>query len=531
MQAAKRVIFNTGVIYTNLLLRIFVGLFTTRLILNALGETDYGIYSLVAGVIGLLSFLGSSMSIASMRFIAHSLGTGELEIVKKTFNTSLIIHFILGIIVVLILEAGGLLMFEYLLNIPLDRLTDAKIIFHFMVFTTFVTVISVPFDAVINAHENFLAMALINSSGVVINLGIAIYITYLNSNLLITFGFLVLVNQIIIRLLKQWYIKHNYEECKLKLRDYVDLKLIRNMLSFTGWNILNVCGGIIIVQSKSIMLNIFFGVNLNAANGITTTLTEKLNNFSVSMTQAVDPQIMKNEGRGNRKKMIYLTATSAKYSVYLLSIFSIPVFIEAPYFLELWLKNVPDYVVIFTRLTILSMIMEKLTFPITTALNAVGKIKEVAIAGFIIVFMTIPISYLLYSIGQPPQTIFIVVLFINLWLAIFRLYYGKKIAGINIPDYLRVVVLKSSFPLVISFCISTIPFFFFEQSFFRLVLTTLLSIISSVILIRFLGLTKLEYTKLKEIMTSTLNKLKTFLVQKIGVSISFYKRIIKKGHK
>lgn len=508
MQAGKRVIFNTGIIYANLLLRIFLGLFTTRLVLNALGKTDFGIYSLVGGVIGMLSFLASSMSISSMRFMSHSLGTGDLEIIKKTFNTSLIIHFLLGLILVLILEAGGALMFEFWLNIPPDRLTDAKIILHFMVITSFVAVISVPFDAVMNAHENFLASTLIDSAGVALNLGIAIFISYLNSNLLVIYGLFVLLNQIVIRLVKQWYSKYNYEECKIKLREYVDFNLIKNMLSFVGWNIISVSGAIILVQSKGILLNMFFGVNLNASNGIASVLTERLNNFSVSMTQAIEPQIMKNEGYGDREKMLYLTTTSAKFSVFLISIFSIPVFIEIPYLLKLWLKNVPEYTIIFSRLIIVSMILEKFTFPITSAIYAIGKVKEFTIVGFMIISMTIPISYWLYHVGQPPQTIFVVVIFIYLCLAAYRLYYGKKIAGINIKEYLRSVVLKSISPLLISLVIAIIPFLLLEQSFLRLVFTTSLYLFSSIILIRFLGLTESEYFKLKEIVTSIFFRVK-----------------------
>ncbi|NOU48460.1 MAG: hypothetical protein HOO86_15580 [Bacteroidales bacterium] len=516
MQAGKRVVFNTGILYINLLVRIFIGLFTTRLVLNALGKSDFGIYSLVGGVIGMLSFLATSMSISSMRFMSHSIGTGDIELIKKTFNTSLIIHFILGILVILILEGGGLLMFDYWLNIPPNSLNDAKIIFHFMVFSAFVTVISVPFDAVMNAHENFFASTLINTSGVVINLGIAIYITYLDSNLLVIYGFLILLNQIVIRIFKQWYSKYNYEECKVKLKEYVDFSLIKNMLSFVGWNILGVSGAVILVQSKDILLNMFFGVNLNASNGIASVLTERLNNFSASMTQAIEPQIMKNEGSGDRKKMINLVATGAKFSVFLISIFSIPVFIETPYLLELWLGNVPEYSVIFIRLIILSMILEKFTFPIITAIYAIGNVKEFTIVGFIIILLMIPISYWLYYLGEPPYTIFIVVIFIYICLAACRLYYGKKIAGINIKEYLQMVVLKSIIPLLISLFVAIIPFLIFEQSFIRLIGTTLLYIISSIIFIRYLGLTKLEYTKLKEIVKSSVNKFRSMIFERFS---------------
>jgi O-antigen/teichoic acid export membrane protein len=508
LQAANRVIFNTGIVYARLIFSLLVGLVTTRIILNALGETDYGIYSLVAGVIGTLSFLNASMANASMRFMSHSLGSGDSELVKRTFNTSLIIHFFLGFVVVLIMEIGGLLMFKYWLNIPPDRLYDAKVIFHFMVITTFVSVISVPFDAVMNAHENFLAISLIAMFGISVGLGIAFYISYIDSNQLIIYGFLVLLNQIMIRIIKQVYSRINYVECKIRLKDYIDKVLIRNILSFASWSMLGVSSGIIITQSKSILLNMFFGVNLNAANGIANNLTSQLNNFSASMTQAINPQIMKSEGGGNRDQMIRLTTMAAKFSVFLFAIFSIPVFIETPYLLWLWLENVPDFVVIFTRLMILTMIIEKFTFPITTAISAIGRIKEITIVGLIAISLTIPIAYFLFKAGMPPQTIYLVGIFISLLSAGVRLYYGKKIAGINIGSFLKTVVLKSSVPIILAAGFTILPFLFLNESFIRLVLTTGISIVASVVLIRYIGLTKEEFLRLKGIVQSLLVKLK-----------------------
>lgn len=431
-----------------------------------------------------------------------------MELVKRTFNTSLIIHFFIGLVVVLIMEVGGLFMFKYWLNIPPERIYDAKIIFHFMVLTTFVSVISVPFDAVMNSHENFLAISLIKMLQILVGLGIAIYISYLGSNQLIIYGFLVLLNQIMIRIIMQVYSRINYTECKIRLKDYIDKVLIRSILSFAGWNMLGVTSSIIITQTKSILLNMFFGVSLNAANGIANTLTSQLNNFSTSMTQAINPQIMKSEGGGNRDQMIRLTTMAAKFSVFLFAIFSIPVFIEAPYLLKLWLKNVPEFVVIFTRLMILTMIIEKFTFPITTAISAIGRIKEITIVGLLTISLTIPMAYFLFKAGMPPQTIYLVGIFISILTAGVRLYYGKKIAGINVGSYLSSVVLKSSLPILLAAGFTILPSLFLNESFVRLVLTTGISIIATVILIRYIGLTKEEFLRLKGIVQSLLIKLK-----------------------
>lgn len=507
MESASRIVFNTVIVYLRLLFSLLVGLFTTRLILNALGETDYGIYSLVAGVIAMLSFLNSSMALASMRFMSHSLGSGDMQLVKRTFNTILFIHFFIGFIVVLIMESGGLLMFKFWLNIPLERLYDAKIIFHFMVLSTFVAVISVPFDAVINAHENFLAISIIDSIGTLIGLCIAIYISRIYTNQLIVYGFLVLLNQILLRIIKQIYSRVNYVECKIQLKGYIDKMLLMKILSFAGWNMLGTCGSIIITQTRSVLLNMFFGVKLNAANGITDTITSQLNNVSVSMTQAINPQIMKSEGGGNREHMLHLTATASKFSIFLFAIFAIPVFIETPYLLKLWLKNVPDFVVVFTRIMILTMILEKYTFPIITAISAIGKIKEITVVGLITISLTIPIAYFLFKAGMPPQTIYLVGFFISLLSAGVRLYYGNKIAGINVLGFLKSVVLKTSLPLLLASGLTLLPAALLTESFLRLVITTGVSITVSIIFIRYLGLTNDEFIKIKVLIQSILVKM------------------------
>jgi O-antigen/teichoic acid export membrane protein len=232
MQSANRIILNTGILYAQLLIGMVLGLFTTRIVLGALGETNYGIYMVVAGVVGMLGILNSNMSNTSMRYIAHSLGSGEKENIRKTFNTTIYLHFILGAIVVFLMEIGGWIMFEYLLNIPAEKVIDAKVVFQFMVVTTFVSVISVPYDAVINAHENMLVLALVEILGHIFKLAAALYLTISHSNLLILYGFFMLLIQILLVLIKFWYSKVKYVECKVRLKEYVDRSLAKKILSF-----------------------------------------------------------------------------------------------------------------------------------------------------------------------------------------------------------------------------------------------------------------------------------------------------------
>ncbi|MCB2219434.1 MAG: hypothetical protein KQI35_03490 [Bacteroidetes bacterium] len=483
-----------------------LGLFTTRLVLSALGEEDFGIYALVGGVVGMLGILNSSMARASMRFMAHSLGSGKEEIVRKTFNTTLFLHFIIGIIVSLIMETGGLLMFEYLLNIPGERIMDAKIVFHFMVVTTFVTIISVPYDAVMNSHENILALSLVDVLGYLLKLGIAIYLTYSSSNLLVLYGGLMLLTQVILRVIKQVYSRLKYHECKVNFRTYIDKDLSKEILSFSGWNLFGSLASMSVTQVRGILLNMFFGVSVNAADGISKTASAQVNTVASSMTRALNPQLVKSEGSGNRKKMLHFTEMATKFSIYLYALFAIPVIIETPYLLDLWLKEVPEFAVIFCQLILIGLFLEKFTFEITSAIRAVGKIRNFQLAESIIAVSSIPISYVVFKLGYPPYSIFLVNIFIASLAIFIRLYYGKTVAGMNIHDFFKNGILPVLIPLILAFITALAPKLFLPQSFIRLFLSTIVSFLVMTASFWFFGLKADEANKLKKIIYSAAHK-------------------------
>lgn len=505
MIATHKIIFNTAILYAKLLIVMVLGLVSVRIILGALGETNYGIYSLVAGVVGLLGLLQGAMSNASMRFMAHSLGSNDEQLIKKIFNTTLFLHFIIGIGVVIIIEVGGIFMFEYLLNIPPEKVFDAKIVFHFMALTTFITIIAVPYDAVINSHENLLLLSVVDILGAILKLGVAIYLTYSHLNLLIVYGFLLMIVQIIKRIIKQRYSVRHYKECKIDLRKNIDKSLAKTILSFSGWNLFGSIAGMSITQVRSVLLNMFFGVGLNAANGVAMQVTGQVNAVSSSMTRALNPQLVKSEGGGNRKRMLRLTELSTKYSVFLFALFAIPVIIEMPYLFNLWLKEVPEFAVIFSRLILIGLFMDKFTFEITSAIRAVGDIRSLTVMEAIIALLNIPIGYLFFKMGYPPYTIYVISIFIGS-IAIFnRFYFGKSVAGMNIYHFFKNGIFPVFIPLVLAIIIALIPFFYIEESFLRLILVTAIFISILSVTFWFLGLTKEEKTSFKLMAKSIIN--------------------------
>ncbi|MEN9324172.1 MAG: hypothetical protein RL699_1952, partial [Bacteroidota bacterium] len=349
---------------------MLLGLISTRIVLGALGEINYGIYILIAGVIGMLGVLNSSMINSSLRFITHSIGTKNEDHINKTFTTTIILHFIIGLAIIILMEIGGYFTFKYFLNIPIEKIWDAKIIFHFMVLTTYVTIISVPFDSLINANEKIFALALVDLLGSIINLLAAIYLTYSSGNLLVIYGGLVLGNQILLRIVKQLYVKIHFSKYRVDIKKYFDKKIFWSILSYSSWNILGSIASVSVVQIKSVFINNFFSVKVNAANGIASTVSSQVNQVASSMTGAIYPQLVKSEGSGDRIRMIRITEIATKFSIFLFSILALPVVFETNYLLTIWLKNVPQYTVIICQIILINLLLEKITFEVNTAIRA-----------------------------------------------------------------------------------------------------------------------------------------------------------------
>lgn len=492
MKSANKVIYNSGVLYTQLVLGMAVGFFTTRLVLNALGETDYGIYALVAGVIGMLAFLNSTMSGVSMRFIAISIGSSDRLQINRTFNSSLLIHFLLGAVVAVVMIIAGLFLFNGFLNIPDDRVYSAKIVYYLMIISTFITVVSVPYDALMRAHENFIALSVIELFGTLINLFIALFISSLTANLLIIYGLLIAGNQILIRIAKQIYCRLKYNFVKVAILREAHKKEVKEIIAFTGWKTLDSGSAILYEQVKGILINLYFGVTLNAANGIAKQVSGQLQNLTASMLNAVNPQIMKSEGGGNRDRMLWLTTISAKFSFLLLSFLALPIIIELPYILKLWLKVVPDYTVVFCRLLLIDMIISKYTFPINTAIAAVGKVRAITVVVFVNRILQFLFAYLFYSQGYPPQTIYYVTIAFSTISIVYKLYFGKRIAGLDIRKYFSDVFVKGTLPILLAASVVWLPSAYFEQSLIRFLITLFSSAIITSTLIYFVGFTSSE---------------------------------------
>lgn len=442
MQPAKRVAVNTGILYARMAITVFISLYATRLVLAALGAEDYGIFNVVGGSIAMLAFLNSAMASATQRFMSYAQGEEDKDKQKKIFNVSILIHLIIGFILIILLEVLGYFLFEGVLNIDQTRMDEAKLIYHFLVISTFVKVISVPYDAVVNAHENMLFVAILGIIEAFAKLGIAFYVTYTNQDKLASYGFLMAGLAIFLLLILRIYCHRKYDEVEIKPKRYYDKSLFKEMTSFAGWSLLNSASSIITMQGMSIVLNSFFGVIVNAAQGIANQIAGQLMAFSNTMLKALNPVLVKSEGGKRRREMINITMTGSKFSFFLLAFFAIPSILEMPYILGAWLKDVPEWAILFCRLELVRNLINQLMVVLQSGIGAEGRVKNFSIVRSISYFLPLPLAILFFSLGFPPYFMYIAWIFCwSIMGVVIVVYFANKNYGLSVREYIFNVLL------------------------------------------------------------------------------------------
>lgn len=505
MQAANRVVLNTGFLYGKMLISMFIALYATRLVLNALGVEDYGIFNLVSGIVAMLSFLNSSMTMSTQRYMSFFLGAGDEQKLKTAFNSSVWLHLAIGIVVVGLLEIAGLYLFSDVLNIPAARLPAAKLIFHFMALSAFFTIISVPYDAIINTHENMFLVAVLGILESVVKLAAAICLQYVATDKLVLYGGVLALLTVALLLAKRVYCALKYKESKMSVRDF-DRQLLKEMFAYSGWGMVGASGVIAKTQGVAMILNVFFGAVINAAFAIANQVNAQLSFFAVTMLQSLNPQLVKSEGSGNRERMIMLSMMACKFSFYLMAFFAIPALIEMPFVLKLWLNTIPEHTVIFCRLIIVASLAYQLSAGLQMAVHAVGRIGKYQVIMSILLLLNLPGAYLLLKAGWPPASVLVLSIFIECVLTAYRIFAAKRHTGMPVADFLRRVVLSAMVPVVLATLFSLIPYYFMEEGFARLLCTGMITVVSLTLFIRLMGLTPYEKEKLEGIIFKVMSK-------------------------
>ena len=436
----QRIAKNTVMLYMRTLFTMFVSLYTSRVVLRALGIMDYGVYNAVGSTVAMFSVLSGSLSSAISRFITFELGSGNTAKLKRVFSTAIIVQLILATVIVLVAETIGLWFLNHKMVISPDRILAARWVYQFSIITFVVGLISVPYNATIIAHEKMATFAYIGIFEALAKLGVAFAISTAQCDRLILYGFLLTTIAVTVRLIYGVYCKHRFEECTYKF--IYDKGLLKEMTSFAGWNFIGASSAVLRDQGGNIILNIFGGAAVNAARGFAIQISSAIQSFVQNFMTALNPQITKSYANGDHEYMMSLIFRGARFSYYILLLLSLPVIINANYILELWLVDVPQHTTSFVQLVLIFALSESLANPLVTAMLATGRIRNYQLVVGGIQLLNLPVSYALLRIGGAPEMVFVVAIAISICCEMARLYMLRGMINLSVREFLGKVYFK-----------------------------------------------------------------------------------------
>lgn len=494
----KRIAKNTLMLYVRMLFGMLVSLYTSRVVLQALGVEDYGIYNVVGGVVAMFSMISNSLSSSVGRFLTFELGKGDMEGLKKVFSTSLSIHVALVLVIVLLSETLGLWFLNTHMTIPENRLYAANWVFQASVLTFVINLLSVPFSASIVSHERMSAFAYIGILDIVLRLLIVLFIAYSGWNFdrLIIYS-LLLVGVVCIMQAIYWnYCTRNFEECKFGFS--FDVNYWKEMSSFAGWNFIGCTAGLLKDQGVNILLNLFIGPIINAARGIANTVNNVLASFSGNFMTALNPQITKSYAAGNYDYMFSLVERGSRFSYYILLLFALPMLFETEFVLTLWLKHYPEHTVNFVRLILIVTMCDILSNTLINLQVATGKIRNYQLAVGGVLLMNFPLSYICLKMGFPPESTLIVALIVAVCCLFLRLLFLRKMVGLSMKRYLRKVCGNVLFVTLLAMIIPSFIYTQMSDSIIRFVTICVFTTVCSSIAIYWGGCSMNEREFIKE---------------------------------
>ena len=486
----KRIAKNTLLLYIRMLFLMAVSLYTSRVVLQALGVEDFGIYNVVGGIVAMFGFLNAAMASSTQRYLTFALGRGDADCLRKVFNTSIIIHALISLLVVLLAETVGLWFFYQKMVIPPDRLDAAMWVYQFSVLSSVVMIMSVPYNSAIIAHERMSAFAYISILEVLLKLLIVFLLRVVSFDRLAFYALLIFMVQLGIRFIYSLYCSRHFEETKFCWT--WDRPLFREMLSFAGWNLCGNCAAVSFTQGLNLLLNMFFGPVVNAARGIAVQVQATVQQFSSNFQTAVNPQITKSYAVQDYDYMHSLIFRSSKFTFFLLLLLSLPVMLETDLLLKVWLETVPDYTVVFLRLMLCITIVDGVAGPLMVSAAATGRVRlyQGVVGGVLLCIL--PMSYLVLKLGGNPASVFLVHLGICLLAFIVRLFIIRPMIRLSLRDYSSQVVV----PCLLVAAISVLFPFLLRCLLNEGIVRFILIIISCVICVSFtayrMGLSKSE---------------------------------------
>lgn len=489
---------NTGILYIRMILVMLVSLYTSRIVLATLGVEDFGIYNVVGGIVAVLTFLNGALASASQRFISYELGRGEKYNLNKIFSSSVSVHILLSLLCALVLETVGIWFLNANMNIDVDRMIAANWVFQCSIITFVVNVISVPYNALVIAHEKMGVYAYISIAEAILKLIVVFFLTVIDYDKLIIYAILQLFVAVLIRYCYIIYCKRNFEESQFKI--ILNTALLKKIFSFTGWSVIGNIGFSLKDPLLNIILNLFFGPTINAAKGIATQVNALVNSFATNFGMAMNPQIVKRYSAGDIKGSMNLVYWGSRLSFYLIMLISVPIIVNVDYILKLWLKDVPEYTNVFFIITLLATLIYSLSGTSSVAVQATGKIKYFSIGVCLIPILDLPIAYILLYTGYSPYIALLPSIFTNFVALLFRFYILKLIVHQYSWRYFIInVILRSIITFIAAIFLCYIADYYIGNAnlgdFFLTILSLSICCGITIFSILYIGLTHSERSK------------------------------------
>lgn len=492
MSQNKTIAKNSLILLLKLLINAIIGLLSTRLIIKGLGVSDFGLYSVVGGVVILMTFINSGMHVASFRFIAFEMGKGIESKVNKVFNISIIIHFGLAFLVWLFTETFGVYYVNNVLNVEPGKINDALFVLRFSSYAAIFGIIGIPFNALITAKEQFKIQAIIEIIRSLLFLTAAVLLISYAGNKLRFYSVLMTVANIIPPVLFTLYCRIRYPEI-LKWKFQKDVSKYREMVGFAGWTMIGAAASIGKAQGSALIINKFFGTVLNAAFGIANQVNGVISIFSRNLGQAAVPQITKSFSADNKNRSVVLSSYISKYSMFLMLVVALPVLLETRYLLTLWLGILPPFTILFCQLIVINALIDGLGSGLESLVQATGKIKYFQIVLSVTSLMSLPIAYYLFMEGFDPSYITIAFISTAILNVFLRQLLLKTVINFDVKEFLVVSYLKIFF---VSVLVS--PLFFLNmmisEGTLRFILMTVVAELWLFVSIYFAGLNNKEKT-------------------------------------
>lgn len=489
----RRIAKNTLMLYGRMLFSMVVSLYTSRVVLNALGVEDYGIYNVVGGFVTMFSLISNSLSSAVSRFLTFELGRGDMERLKAIFSTSVLIHIALAAVIFILAETVGVWFLNTQMTIPAERLTAANWVFQASVVSFMFALFSVPYNASIVAHEHLSIFAYFSILDVVLRLAIVLFIAYVpfNADKLIVYSLLLLAASVFSRQIYWLYCRRHFTECCVKWK--FNRQYWKQMSSFAGWNFIGSTAGLLKDQGVNILLNLYLGPVVNAARGIAMAVNSAVSSFAGNFMTALNPQITKSYASDDKEYMFSLVERGARFSFYILLLLTLPIFFETEFILTIWLKQYPEHTVNFVRLVLVLTMCDAISNTLITLQSATGRIRNYQIAVGGTMMLNLPFSYLCLELGYAPEATLLVAIAVSICCLVLRLMFLRKTAGMPILSFIKGVCVKSG----IVFITSAIVPFILSQSvdgggWMHFCIITATCVACSLISIGMIGCTKSE---------------------------------------